>query len=84
VPQRSTASRKRPLGARDTFDRGFIVGPAPCDTCAQSERCAVRQLACLAFTRYVHGASARSWRRVARTPSLAEYSEVMRCRVHKR
>lgn len=49
------------------------MGPAPCDDCALSHRCAAERLACEAFARY---AQLRRWRNVARNPSAEIFFKV--------
>lgn len=43
-----------------------LLGPAPCDNCANYTRCATRFLACQAFRYYV---DRRMWRTAPREPS---------------
>ena len=59
----------------------LIVGPCPCDSCRFRERCADQQLACAAYSMFLHSAK---WQNVPRAPTRAIWEALLGERSERR
>ena len=67
----SIAGLRVPRSAPEPTVEEVLAGPAPCDDCWRSRRCAAAREACSAFKLYVDGGSPARWALAPRADACA-------------
>jgi hypothetical protein len=53
--------------------RDAMDAPSPCDGCTLATRCAMRELACSAFSMFAAGLPMKRWQYADRAPTRAKF-----------